>query len=60
MRLAGHAVEVLTFSLPDRDATLTRQGEQLIDPLAGALFIHKQFEGLATTAQPFTYRVNPV
>jgi hypothetical protein len=55
-----HAVEVLATPLPHRDAALLGQDQQLIDALTAALFVHKEFEGLATTAQPLTYRVNPV
>jgi hypothetical protein len=60
MRLSRHAVEVLTPPLPDRNAALASQDQQLIDALTATFFIDKKLEGLATAAQPFTDRIYPI
>jgi len=56
----SQAIEILAPPPADRHAAGLGQVQQLFDALPGAVFIHIEFEGLATTAQPLTYRVNPV
>ena len=60
MGKSRHAIEILSLSLPNRNTAFPRQGDQLLSSRPSLLFVDKEFEGLATTAQPLSYRVNPV
>ena len=60
MGLPCQAFQVLALALADRNPALAGQLNQLLNTLTALLFIHKEFEGLATSAQPLTYRVNPI